>query len=206
MTFTAFTSAEDLANAALDRIRWPEQIGDLYEGTRAARVGARIYDQTRDDLLRSSDWSFARRDTVLTLLKSAPPGGYGYGVVWSSQYPPPPWWYEYAYPSDCLKVRAIRVTPLLIPSFDPLPVLFTDDNDASLTPAARVILTNQARALAVYTGQITDMTTWPADFTEAMIEALARRFAEALTGEANQLQNHEAIEQGTEQVAARRRG
>ena len=203
---TTVGSPTEVCNLALDVVGYPERIGDLFEGTKQAMVALRFYAQTRDDLLRSKPWTFARRDVALTLLKTAPPGGYGYNVVWTTAYPPPPWIYEYAYPSvDCLEVRSLRGTPLVIPSFDPAPVTWRDANDQSLAPPARVILTNMPKAIAVYTAQITDVTTWPPDFIEDLVDALARRFTVPLGVGAN-LQNAEALEQVATEQAATQRG
>ncbi len=199
------TDVEAVVNQALRRIGNETPIGYIFEGSRASRVALEIYGQTRDDLLRSHSWGFARRDITLTLLKTAPVGGYGV-AGWTSASPPPPWIYEYAYPGDCLKIRSIRDAPIFIPSFDPRPNLFNEANDNTLVPPAKVILTNVAGAIAVYTGQITDMTTWPPDFTEFMVEALGRRFATALAGNPELLKIDAEEEQASRQAAATQRG
>ena len=173
------TSVEQLVNQALRRAGYKFEIGFIYEGSPVARAAVTLYGQTRDDLLRSKDWPFARSAATLVLLKTAPVGGYGLNP-WTSAFPPPPWVYEYAYPTNCLKVRSVRPVPVIIPELDPQPNVFTDADDTSLTPPAKVVLTNLARAQAVYTARVTDMTQWEAMFTEAFVEALARRLGEAL--------------------------
>ena len=60
--------------------------------------------------------------------------------------------------------------------------MFSVDNDYSLSPPAKVVLCNIANAVLVYTGQITDPTTWEADFVEAFAAALGRRLAPSLVG------------------------
>lgn len=202
---TSVASPEEVCNLALDRIKYPESIGDLYEGTRASRAALRAYAQTRDDVLRGFTWGFARRDVLLTLLKTAPVGGYGL-TPWTNAFPMPPWIYEYAYPTDCLLLRTVRETPLLIPSFDPKPNLFNVANDNSLAPPAKVILTNVAGAIGVYTGQVTDMTTWEPSFVEAMVEALGRRLAQALADDPETVKVNAEEEQGAAQQAAAKRG
>lgn len=176
---TTVASPEDICNLALDAIAYPTAIGSLYEGSRAARIGLRLYGQTRDELLRSRDWNFARQDAVLTLLKTAPVGGFG-AKQWTSASPPPPWVYEYAYPANCIQVRSIRKAPIFIPDFDPRPHVFVVANDPALNPPARVILSNVPSAIAVFTAQVTDMTQWEPLFLAAVVERLALQFAKAL--------------------------
>ena len=109
---TSVSTPEDVCNIALAQIGHAERIGSLYEGSRASEVALTIYGQTRDDLLRKQDWGFAEVTASLTLLKTAPPGGYGPWQVWApATNPPPPWLYEYAYPSDCLMIRSLRAAP-----------------------------------------------------------------------------------------------
>ncbi len=170
---------EGLCNMALRRIGYPTPIGFIYEGTPAARVAVEIYGQTRDNLLRNADWDFARQAVGLTLLKTAPVGGYGYGQLWTNAYPPPPWVFEYAYPTAALLVRSVRPTPVAMPEWDPQPNIFVVADDASVTPS-KVILTNLANAQAVYTGQIVNPTQWNASFIEALVDALATLFQQAL--------------------------
>lgn len=179
---SSVSSPADLVNLALARIGYKKRVGDLYEGSEAARLALTVYAQTRDELLRQFGWGFAERVTTATLLKSAPPGGYFPPTVWSTQYPAVPWQFEYAYPSDCLQVRSMRSTPLFLYNPDPQAQLFSVDNDYALNPPAKVILCNVPNALIVYTGQITDPTTWEADFVEAFAAALGRRMAPALVG------------------------
>lgn len=199
-------SPEDVVNIALVRLGWPEAIGNLYDGSKASDAALRIYAQTRDALLREFEWGFAERNATLTLLKSAPGPGYIPPATWSSEYPPLPWFYEYAYPTDCLKVRSLRATPTFVPAFDPKPVVFRLYDDTSLNPPAKVILTNLANAIAVYTGQATDITIWDADFVEAMADGLARRLAKALPPllkpGALETKKMEGAEEAAETVAA----
>lgn len=170
----------DVVNLALQRIGYKGRVGNLYDGSAAAKDALDIYAQTRDELLRQNDWGFAERNVNLTLLKFAPPGGYIPPLTWSSQYPPLPWLFEYAYPNDCLKVRAVKSVPLFVPNFDPQPNVFTIANDNALDPPAKVILCNAPDATLVYTGQVTSPALWEADFIEAIAAALGRRLAPTL--------------------------
>lgn len=172
-------TVEGLCNMALRRINYPVPIGYVYEGTPAARVAVEIYGQTRDSLIRSFDWDFARQSIGLTLLKTAPVGGYGYMNPWTSAYPPLPWIYEYSYPANALMVRSVRPTPVIIPEYDPQPNIFIVADDPSVTPS-KVICTNLANAQAVVTAQITDPTQWNASFVESLVDSLATQFQQAL--------------------------
>ena len=130
-------------------------------------------------MLREGDWGFAQRDIALTPLKQAPAGGY-MGQPWTPAYPMLPWLFEYVYPTDCLRVLSIKQTPIFVPNFDPQPNVFSVDNDNSFAPAQKVIVCNVPNAILCYTGRVTDPKTWEADFTEALVDALAKTFAAGL--------------------------
>lgn len=180
MTLSA-RNPEDVVNLALVRIGYPMRVDNMMEGTKHAMAALSIYAQTRDEVLRQSDWGFAERDIVLTLQKSAPVGGYIPPAVWDpTTNPPLPWAFQYAYPNDCLKVRAVKKTPVLYPDFDPQPVLYGIANDKNATPPVKVVLANISDAIMVYTGQVVNPLDWEADFIEAVAAALARRLTVAL--------------------------
>lgn len=176
-------SPADLANNALVRMGYKLRVGNLYDGSNAAKKILDVYAQTRDEMLRAFDWQFAQRNVVLTLLKSAPAGGYIPPTVWNpATNPPLPWLFSYSYPSDCLKIRLVKSTPLFVPNFDPQPNQPSVANDNSFTPPQRVILSNLPNAVMVYTGQITDPATWDVGFTEAFAASLSRHLGPALMG------------------------
>jgi len=174
---SSVTTVEGICNLALDRIGWPRSIGSIYEGTAEARVALRGYGQTRDELLKSQDWSFAERFVTL---------------VTAGFSPPPIWSYVYAYPSDCLKIRYVITGAASAEDMDPKSTLFGDINVT--TPSSqRVIVANVSPATLCYTGQVTDMTTWDTGFTETLIEELGRRFAEGLGSAENIVVNRAAL-------------
>ena len=195
---TSITTPEGIVNLALGRIKYPMRIGSIWEGSKAAKEALDIYGQTRDDLLRTNDWPFARRDAQLVLLNQAPAGGYIPPITWDPANDPPlPWRFQYEYPSDCLRIRSIRPVDVFLINYDPREHRFTVTNDASGNfnnpnfnnpnfniggDGAKTILTNVGSvAVATYSGRLTDPTTFDADFTEAFAEALARRLAPVLT-------------------------
>jgi hypothetical protein len=171
------TSPADVLNLTLARIGYPGRIGNLYDGSKAAKKALDLYAQTRDQLMRQNDWGFAERNLNLVLLKSAPPGGYIPPTTWSTAYPPLPWLFEYARPTDCLKIRAIKGVPLFLPVMDPQPVVFTEANDTVAPATGQVILCNVANAVLTYSGQVTDPTAWEPDFVEALSAELERPMA-----------------------------
>lgn len=174
------TSPEDVINLALVRIGYRGRVTNLYDGSTAANDALDIYAQTRDELLRQNDWGFAETTQVLTLLKSAP-AAYIPPLAWDPALnPPPPWRFEYLYPSNCLKVRAVKSVPLFVPNFDPQPNVWSIANDNNNNLRRRVILCNVAAAILVFTGQPTSPTLWDVDFIEALAAALGRRLAPAL--------------------------
>ena len=185
----AVQSPADAVNAALVRVGYRLRVGSLYDGSAAAKKALDIYAQTRDELLRQNDWAFAERNVAATLLKSAPQttnGQYGYipPATWNGAVNPPlPWTFEYSWPPDCLKVRAVKPTPLLIPNFNPMPNLFAVVNDSYFAPPQRVIVSDVTNAQLVYTGQVTDLTTWDSDSLEMLIDALGQRLAPSLNPE-----------------------
>lgn len=171
----------DVVNAALVPIGYKNMVGHLYDGSEAAQLALAIYGQARDDLLKASDWDFCLRSLAMTQLKSAPPGGYFPPVQWDpNTNPPVPWLYEYEYPSDCLKVRAVKPTPLFLPNFAPSPNEFSIANDVNYTPARRVILCNIQNSLLTYSARITDPSTWAVDFTESLIDMLGEKLSAGL--------------------------
>lgn len=205
----AVQSPADAVNLAFVRMGFKGRIGNLFDGSMAAKKALDIYAQTRDELLRAGNWGFAQRNIALTLLKQAPSNGYIPPLTWSPIYPPLPFLFEYLYPSDCLDVRAVKPVPLFVPNFDPQPYIFSVDNDNAITgqafTSAKVILCNVPSAILVYTGQVTDPTQWETDFVEVFASALARRLAPVLTGlDAAKLEA--ADEQSSTMIAENKQG
>lgn len=172
---------QDAVNNALRRVGYKKRIGNLFDGSAAARVALDLYGQTRDQMLHGNDWSFSERNVTATLLKAAPEHGYFPPNMWNpSVNPSLPWLFSYSYPQDAIKIRAVRGQPLFVMNFDPQPNVFTTENDNTFTPPQRVILCNVPDAVLVYTGRITDLTVWDEDAVEAFSAALGRRLAPAL--------------------------
>jgi hypothetical protein len=176
---SSIQSPADVVNAALVHLGSMDRIGNLYDGSLVSKKALDIYGQTRDALMINGDWEFLERNTNGILLKQAPSN---YLMQWTPANPPQPWLYEYSYPGDALKIRAVKPTVVFVPNFDPQPWTYSIDNDNSFSPPQRVILTNVPNAIIVYTGRVTDPTTWNADFTEEFILELAKKLAPGLKG------------------------
>lgn len=180
---------EDLLNSALVRSGYPTRIGNIYEGSAASRAALEFYGQTRDDLFGSRDWRFLRQQVSLGApLKIAPPGGYPPGRAWNATTDPEqPWIYEYAYPSNCIEIRALRPSAVLIPEFTPMFTRFTTADDT--ITHVKIVLTNLPNAMANITGRVTDPNEWQdSNFTEAFIDALAAQFQKWLPADPNRIQ------------------
>lgn len=176
----------DIINRALDVIGNKNSVGDLQEGTTEARVGLRMYSQVVQFVLEQRDWGFARDAVSLTLLKTAPVGGYGSGPWNPVTNPAPPWQYEYSYPTGTIKVRSVRPVPAVTPEYLPRYDAFVEAYDDQL--AQKCILTNLVNAQAVITLQVMDPNEWQEPgFTEAVIAALASGIERALRDPADQM-------------------
>lgn len=206
----------DIVNQALVEVGYQRPIGDIYEGSQAAIIGLEIYAQTRDETLRHDDWPFARRTIPLTLVKTAfvPPVQF-----WDETQPPPPWRFSYAYPSDCLFLRYLRLSPFGYAggeagpgTFEPLPVRFAiaSDPPAPNQPPAKVILSNLENPLGTYTARITDPGQWEPLFQSSLVKALATKFAIRLgniqQGGAEMTKQTGAIAEASREAAGMRNG
>lgn len=90
-----------VVNRALDEIgRSDLTIGELEEGTEAAKPALRAYGPTLRQLLRASHWDFARKQTPLVLLADATGQMPNVGTIVQA-----PWSFCYELPIDCMKVR-----------------------------------------------------------------------------------------------------
>jgi hypothetical protein len=200
------STVEQIVNQALLECGRTKRIADIYEGGDAA-VAVELYGQARDELLRDHDWDFTRRVAALTLLKGPPPaGGYNPLQPWSTAYPPPGYLYEYAYPTDCVTLRAIIAPPGPMPDLDPLPALWRIDNDSSLNPNQKVILCNVTNAMAVYRGQVNDPGKFTPNFTQALVARLVDRFSKAFDKEINKEKDAEQDNTVTTAVESQVRG
>jgi hypothetical protein len=200
-------SVEDLLNTALMRSGYPTRIGNIFEGSAASRAALEFYGQTRDNLFGARDWNFLRQQVSLgNPIKTAPPGGYPPTRPWNAATDPPvPWVYEYAYPANCIEIRSLRPTSVVIPEFTPVFTRFTTGDDTAT--GSKVVLTNLLNANAIITGRVTDPNTWQdSNFSESLIDALAEQFQKWLPLDPNKIQMAETDTQRAIEVAQARPG
>lgn len=156
------TSPADVLNLTLSRLGYKRRVGDLYEGSDAARLALTIYAQARDSVLRSSDWGFAEAFAA---------------AVASGSSAPAPWSLEFRYPVDCLRVRDLFDASYLTDKNNPLPVLWTIGNNAAL---ARVIWTNSVTPTICYTRQVTNPASWDPLFVNLVALELGKQLTASL--------------------------
>ena len=204
------TSEVDIANRALSAIGTRSQIAALTEDSNEARNCKLLLEPLRDEVLRMAPWNCAMNFANLSLICAAPgtPENPSAGSsTWDKGVPPPPWSYEYGYPSDCL--RPIYVVPQFTTGFAsgvPITTAVTGGAPAfwngppvrfkvaidQIGPAGkpskegvdtRVILTNQEQAILAYIKRVTDPDVWDDQFQQALVAALASRLVVSLTGD-----------------------
>ena len=150
------TTDVDICNRALSRLGTRATISALDENSTEARTASIWYAATRDVLLRSHDWNFARRRVVLAEQGVAPTG----------------WAFRYAFPTDCIRLlRLASATP------DMGSVRFEVAGDAT----SRFVLCDEPAAEAVYTARVDDPNLYDAGFAVALVDQLAAHIAYPVT-------------------------
>lgn len=201
-------SLVEIYNRALGEISARSTVASPDEPSVEARNCNRYFPSVRDQVFRAANWSFARKTATLALLKAAAgtpenpePST---SDVWTTNYPPPPWLYSYAYPSDCARMQFMQpqfntlagLTPPLFPvTLSNYPLADTqwgvfqvaNDQDEGQNDFT-VILTNVSQSIGVYTRRITETSIWDASFTEAVVFGLAGRLAPAISGDKRMMQ------------------
>lgn len=150
------TTDVDICNRALSRLGTRATISALDENSAEARTASIWYAATRDVLLRSHDWNFARRRVVLAEQGDAPTG----------------WAFRYAFPTDCIRLlRLASATPNVSS------VRFEVAGDAT----SRFVLCDEPAAQAVYTARVDDPNLYDAGFASALVDQLAAHIAYPVT-------------------------
>lgn len=156
-------SAVSVCNMALTRLGGAT-ISALDEGSKESVICNQFFEQSRDAVLRDYKWNFATRRRVLAELGST--------VA--------PWAHAYAYPADCLAAREI-----VSPSSTTAAIPFEVAGDGA---GGRMILTDQDRAVLVYTARVTLLDSCDPLFVEAFSWKLAAEIALPLTQDKNLMQ------------------
>jgi len=203
------TSLVDITNRALSAIGTRSQVASLSEGSNESISANKWIDTTRRQILRMAPWNSSRNYNTLTLIVAAPgtPENPTAGVAfWQKGLPPPPWNYEYAYPSDC--IRPVFIVPQFNTGFSsgiPIttavtggapafwqgpPVKFAVGIDQIVNglpavggPDVKVIWTNQEFAVLAYTKDLSDPSVMDDQLQEAWAMFLAAKMTIDLTGD-----------------------
>jgi hypothetical protein len=143
------------------------------EDSREAELARVWYDQVRKQILAAGNWSGAKRTARLALVAEFPTDG-----EWVTGSPEPGWQYSYALPSDFIRPRYL-----------------SDYGRFSLamrTNEQRVLMTNGASPLLVYTADLDNPETWEEYLSMAIIHGLGAYLANGLSGKSSKVQFAEA--------------
>lgn len=203
------TSEVDIANRALSLIGTRSQVASLNEGSNESISASKWIDTTRRQLIRMAPWNSTRNYNVLTLICAAPgtPENPTAGTtMWQKGQPPPPWSYEYAYPSDC--IRPAFIVPQFNTGFAPgVPITtaitggaptfwqgppvkwavgvdqVTNGVPSPTGPDVKVIWTNQEFAVLAYQKDVLDPSIMDDALVQGWCALLAANMVIDLTGE-----------------------
>lgn len=157
-------------NLTLGRLGIGQAVASPTENTVPAKTCNRFYEQCRQEVLRAFPWGFALRAEALALVT---------GQTF------PGWAYVYAYPDECLAVRAVgdedglrRARSLVLLSDpaawsflqairQPWQVALKDDG------ASQVLLSDLVDAWGFFTVDVTNTGAWPVDFASVVAWRLA---------------------------------
>jgi hypothetical protein len=168
-------SIESIVNQALDRIGYKRHIGNIWDGSAAARVALDCWGDTRDTLFTMLKPEWAIWDDELTWSKAAP-AWYDDVNPWTSAYPDLPWRYEYPLPDLCLVPLALKPRPAYLPVWRPRPLRFR----AKTAAGVYTLLGDEAAPILTSVHSVHDPSLWDNPFIEAVVETLAKKFARSL--------------------------
>lgn len=182
----------EVVNIALAEIGAQESVQSINpsDGSSTADIASLLYQPKIDSLSRAAHWNCLRYQQELTLIRATIIDG-----EQSDDPPPKPWLYEYLYPDDCLKARfiipyieTIGVSPPLTTAFNQAPVLlpqaavpYAIATDMYLGQRRKVILSNAAQPIMVYTSRVTDCNLWDPHFLNAATSFLGAWLVNALS-------------------------
>lgn len=162
----------DIANIALGLIG-NEGIVSMTENSKEARTCLRFYEQALGEALEAFDWPFAR--------------GYARGVAPEGYTLPPGYAYGYVWPTAALAIRGIARDLQSEPDTD-YHIATIDVNGA----ATRLIHTNKAGSIIVYTRNTRDVGLYSPLFRAAAGANLAQYIAMPLTKDDKKMARAEA--------------
>lgn len=177
----AITST-DITNRALQLIGTRTTITSLVEVSNEAIQANLVFTSVLDWCLGAVNWNFARRTILMDLVKtnSSP-----LPTPWADTQVSPAWRYAYSVPSNYIKAQYVTNSEANTDGLTYIgePQRFVAALDRIATVDTRVILTNQASAVLIFTARISDPTLWPWMFERFMVATLAWTLAPALTSD-----------------------
>lgn len=136
-------------------------VGDADENSVTANYMNVYWDAAVDYVLERHDWGFARARGELSQVENDDLTD---------------WSYQYSYPSDCVKPRALQTGVRVTHS----PTAFKVELSADLT--SKTIVCDLDEAWLIYTKRITNMALWPVSALIALSYKLAELSALLVTG------------------------
>lgn len=179
-------SIEAICNQSLDLIGYKKHISSVWEGSKASRIALNAWAETRDAMLSAMQPDWAKKDAAVTVLKTAP-AFYDVSAPWTTAFPDMPWRYEYSIPADCLVPLALKSRPFTLPVWRPRYERFRIKTDTAYT-----LLGNDPAPVLTYVWRVLDPAMWHEEFTEAMIEMLAKKFQRLVGAPAPQREREDA--------------
>ena len=162
-------SEVSICNMALFRIGQSQRIDSLSEASVAAELCKQIYPTVRDVLIESWDWTFARKRVALASVGDEPTN----------------WEYQYQYPNDCLKARAVVLSgdrkPLASERI-PFEVGYNTVNEL------KAIYCDLEDAELVYTAAVTSVALFTPSFCDALSWAIAKELVSPLAKDTKYVQ------------------
>lgn len=177
------------------------------DGSPQANAAAILFTPTFEQLGRTAWWNCLQKQIPLTLLAAA--AGTPENPTNTAPFPPQPWLYQYAYPTDCLKARAIipsfpaqgdgvplttinNAAPIWIRGMGQIPFKVAYATDAQNNPIT-VILTNQSQAQLAYNVNQQNPVIWDSQLEQAFVSSLAVFLVPALSMNAKLMETQIAL-------------
>jgi hypothetical protein len=164
-------------------------VAPTFDNSTAGKAAAQLYVPCVQTVAKQFGWDFNRNTVVLTLTGNTPLF---------------PWPLEYFYPTNGVEVRQLMPTTVT-DQFNPLPDNWVVCNNLVAGIPTKVIQTNVANALAVYTNQPLE-STWDALFRETVVRLLASELAIAINGRPDTARDAYGTSSQIEQIGQSRDG
>lgn len=157
----------EIFNGTLFKIGHTKSVNNVSEATNEARNCNKIYDKYREVILTLANWGFAKTFRVLAETANEPPTG---------------WLYEYAYPSDCLRIIEIARTA---PTDPKIPFTKGHTYDSTTGQQKAVIWTNQEAASLIFIRNVTSEALFTPMYTQALEHRMAVDLAQVMAKKPN---------------------